>query len=480
MFDLAQAAVEAALAAGARFADARVVVSRDQRLRAQDGVLEDLSQGESAGLGVRALFGAGWGHAATPSLTSRDVRRAGEQAAAAARAAASVPGPDAVLAPEAPIVAEWESGYDEDPMGVPLDEKAALLAGVTATMKAAKADVATAGMAIWDVETWLVSSEGTRIRQRVRKCGAGMSATAVGERETQRRSHPSAFGHYGTRGYELIRSFDLAANAERIASEARELLTAPECPATTTDLILGSEQMALQIHESVGHATELDRILGWEAAYAGTSWLDLAKLGQLRFGSELMTITADATLPGALGSFGYDDEGTPAAPQDIVRDGIWTGVLSGRDSASVAGLDYGGMVRADGWARLPMVRMTNVGLLPGESSLEEMIAATDDGILMDTNRSWSIDDRRLNFQFGTQLGWEIKNGKRGRMLKNPTYGGVTPVFWNSCDAIGDAASWFEWGTPNCGKGEPIQTGRTTQAAAPARFRNVAVGVGYGR
>ena len=179
--------------------------------------------------------------------------------------------------------------------------------------------------------------------------------------------------------------------------------------------------MALQIHESVGHATELDRILGWEAAYAGTSWLDLAKLGQLRFGSDLMTINADATLPGALGSFGYDDEGTPAAPQDIVRDGIWTGVLSGRDSASVAGLSYGGMVRADGWARLPMVRMTNVGLLPGESSLAEMIAATDDGILMDTNRSWSIDDRRLNFQFGCEVGWEIRNGQRGRMLRNPTY-----------------------------------------------------------
>jgi TldD protein len=477
MFDLAQAAVEAALAAGARFADARVVVSRDQRLRAQDGVLEDLSQGESAGLGVRALFGAGWGHAATPSLTSRDVRRAGEQAAAAARAAASVPGPEAVLAPEAPIVAEWESGYDEDPMGVPLDEKAALLAGVTATMKAAKADVATAGMAIWDVETWLVSSESTRIRQRVRKCGAGMSATAVGERETQRRSHPSAFGHYGTRGYELIRSFDLAANAERIASEARELLTAPECPATTTDLILGSEQMALQIHESVGHAVELDRILGWEAAFAGTSWLDLGQLGSLRYGSDLMTITADATLPGGLGSFGYDDEGTPARPVDIVRDGVWVGVLSGRDSAARAGLSRSGAaVRADGWARMPMVRMTNVGLLPGTSSLDEIIADTADGIYMENNRSWSIDDRRLNFQFGCEVGYEIKNGRRGRLLRNPTYTGIGPQFWSSLDALAGPDEMTIWGTPNCGKGQPLQIGHTGHPAMPGRFRNVRVGV----
>ncbi len=477
MFELARAAVEAALAAGARFADARVVVSRDQRLRAQDGVLEDLSQGESAGLGVRALMGAGWGHAATASLTARDARRAGEHAAGAARAAASVPGPQAVLLPEPPVVAEWESAYDEDPMAVPLDEKASLLAGVTAAMKAAGADVATAAMACWDVETWLVSSEGTRIRQRVRKCGAGMSATAVGERETQRRSHPSAFGHYGTRGYELIRSFDLAGNAERIASEARELLTAPECPAATTDLILGSEQMALQIHESVGHAVELDRILGWEAAFAGTSWLDLGQLGSLRYGSELMTITADATLPGGLGSFGYDDEGTPARPVDIVRDGIWVGVLSGRDSAARAGLSRSGAaVRADGWARMPMVRMTNVGLLPGTCSLEEIIADTADGIYMENNRSWSIDDRRLNFQFGCEIGYEIKNGRRGRMLRNPTYTGIGPRFWSSLDALAGPDEMVIWGTPNCGKGQPLQIGHTGHPAVPGRFHGVRVGV----
>ncbi len=477
MYALAQAAVEAALAAGARFADARVVISRDQRLRAQDGVLEDLNQGESAGLGVRALIGAGWGHAATAQLSGPHVRRAGEQAAAAARAAASVPGPPAQLLPEPPVVAEWESSFDEDPMAVPLDAKATLLTEATAEMGRAGADIATATLAVWDVETWLVSSEGTRIRQRVRKCGAGMSATAIGERETQRRSHPSAFGHYGTRGYELIRSFDLVGNAERIATEARALLTAPECPATTTDLILGSEQMALQIHESVGHAVELDRILGWEAAFAGTSWLDLAQLGSLRYGSELMNVTADATIPGGLGSFGYDDEGTPARPVDIVRDGIWVGVLSGRDSAARAGLTRSGAcMRADGWARMPMVRMTNVGLLPGTSSLEEIIAATSDGIFMENNRSWSIDDRRQNFQFGCEVGYEIKNGKRGRMLRNPTYTGIGPRFWASLDALAGPDEVTVWGTPNCGKGQPLQIGHTGHPSVPGRFRGVRVGV----
>ncbi len=235
--------------------------------------------------------------------------------------------------------------------------------------------------------------------------------------------------------------------------------------------------MALQIHESVGHAVELDRILGWEAAFAGTSWLDLGQLGSLRYGSDLMTITADATLPGGLGSFGYDDEGTPARPVDIVRDGVWVGVLSGRDSAARAGLSRSGAaVRADGWARMPMVRMTNVGLLPGTSSLDEIIADTADGIYMENNRSWSIDDRRLNFQFGCEVGYEIKNGRRGRMLRNPTYTGIGPQFWASLDALAGPDETTIWGTPNCGKGQPLQIGHTGHPAMPGRFRGVRVGV----
>src|SRR5205814_595772 len=250
----------------------------------------------------------------------------------------------------------------------------------TKTMQGTGADLATATYSIWDTEKWFVSSQGSRIGQHIVECGAFMDATVVGDGETQRRSYPGVMGHFGTAGWEFVDSLDLPGNAARLADEARALLTAPVCPATTTDLILAREQMALQIHESVGHAVELDRILGWEAAFAGTSWLDLAELGSLRYGSELMTITADPTIPGALGSFGYDDEGTPAAARDIVRDGVWVGVLAGRDSASVAGLDYAGSVRSDGWARMPMVRMTNVGLRPGPHSLAEIIAATDDGV----------------------------------------------------------------------------------------------------
>jgi TldD protein len=478
MDDIAVAAIEAAINAGARYADARVMELRTEGMAARNGVVETLDREERAGVGVRALIGSSWGFFAVPDVGSAAARRAGEQAAAVARASTRVPGADIELVPEAPSLGSWKSDCREDPWSVGLAEKGDHLEAATRTMLDSGADVAEASHQIWDTRKWLVSSEGTHVDQHIVETGAAMSATAVGDQETQRRSYPGIRGQYGTRGWELVRELDLPGNAARIAEEARTLLTADACPALeSTDLILGSEQMALQIHESVGHAVELDRILGWEAAFAGTSWLELDRIGQLRFGSELMNVTADATLAGALGSFGYDDEGTPAHPVDIVRDGIWVGVLSGRDSAAFAGLERsGGAVRADGFNRIPMVRMTNVGLLPGTDSLESMIAATDDGILMDTNRSWSIDDKRLNFQFGCEIGWEIKGGKRGRLLRNPTYTGIGPRFWGAMDMVGGPDEWTFWGTPNCGKGQPQQIGHTGHPAVPARFRGIRVGV----
>jgi TldD protein len=478
-FDAAEAAVAAALAAGARYADARLVDRRHEHLTARDGDLRSVAQSTSAGLGVRALVGSSWGFAALGDPSGdADARRTGERAAAIARASASVPGPPLELVAVPPVQGSWASECLEDPFAVPLAEKGDLLTGLTATMRAAGVAVAEALSQAWDTRTAFVSSEGARIGQHVRETGAGMHCLTVGDGETQRRSYPAFRGQYGTRGWELVRELDLPAHAERIAAEAQELLTAPPCPPGETTVIIGGEQMSLQIHESVGHAIELDRILGWEAAFAGTSWLDLSRLGSLRFGSELMNITIDPTIPGALGSFGYDDEGTPAAARDAVREGIWVGVLAGRDSAAVAGLDYAGSVRADGYARLPMVRMTNVGLEPGPHTLEEMVAATDDGVLMEHNRSWSIDDKRLNFQFGCEIGWEVKRGRRGRLLRNPSYTGIGPRFWSSLDMLAGAApgEWRAWGTPNCGKGQPGQVGHTGHGAAPARFTGVRVGV----
>ncbi len=476
MFDVVTAAVEGALAAGASYADARVAATRSESMEVRNQVVEGLRQDESTGVGVRALIGSSWGFFASSELSAATARRAGERAAATARASATVPGPALTLADVPAVQAEWTSTWREHPLQVPLSEKADLLVDLTATMQAAGADLATASYQVWDTEKWFASSQGARIAQHIVECGAYMDATAIGDGETQRRSYPGVLGQYGTQGWELVRALDFPGHAAGLAEEARALLTAPVCPATTTAVILSSDQMALQIHESIGHAIELDRILGWEAAFAGTSWLDLSRLGALQYGSELLNVTADATLPGALGSFGYDDEGTPAQRVDIVRDGTWVGVLSGRDTAALAGLPAGGMVRGEGYNGLPMIRMTNVGILPGGSSLEEMVAATDDGILMGPNRSWSIDDKRLNFQFGCEIAWEIKNGVRTRILRNPTYTGIGPTFWASLDMLGGPDEWVFWGTPHCGKGQPIQVGHTGHHCVPGRFRDVRVGV----
>lgn len=477
LFEVAQRGVQAALDAGAQYADARVVWRRERSLAARNGQLESLDDQDALGVGIRALVGSSWGFAATNDLTDAVVSATGHRAMATARASARVAGTARLQLADVPVAQDhWETPVVEDPFALSVSEPVDLVTSVSATMHAAGVPLATANLRFWDTHQWFVSSQGHRISQRIVESGGGMIATAVSDTETQVRSYPQSFGHYLTGGYEVVREFDFPGHAERLASEAQALLSAPPCPADRMDLVLGSSQVALQIHESVGHATELDRILGWEAAFAGTSFLDLSQLGSLRYGSELMTITADATLPRAMGSFGYDDEGTPAQAVDIVRDGTWVGVLSGRDSAHEAGLPPGGMVRGDGFNRLPMVRMTNVGLVPGDSSLEAMIADTERGVYMETNRSWSIDDRRLNFQFGCEIGWEIVDGKLGRMVRNPTYTGITPQFWGSLDRLAGPDEWTPWGLPNCGKGQPMQTAHTGHPAVPARFRDVRVGV----
>jgi TldD protein len=244
------------------------------------------------------------------------------------------------------------------------------------------------------------------------------------------------------------------------------------------DLILDSTQVALQVHESCGHPTELDRVFGTEASFAGTSFLTTDKLGSLRYGSEHVSIDADATAPGGLGTFGYDDEGVPAQNVPLVENGVLVGYLTSRETAPQIGRRSMGSARAWNWSHIPLIRMTNINLRPGDAgSLEDLIADTREGIFMSRNKSWSIDDRRLNFQFGDQAGWLIRNGKRTQLVKNPTYTGITPKFWGSCDAVCGPEAWTLWGLPNCGKGEPMQVGHVGHGAAPARFRGVKVGVG---
>ena len=478
MRELCGEAIDAATGAGAGYADARAVTRRAQHVATKNGEVEAVAEGETEGIGVRVLVDGAWGFACDRRLSEEGARAAAERAVAFARASAGRKGRRRVeLAPIAVATGEYRTSAVRDPIEVPLSEKVDLCLRAEGAMEHDDVKITEATVRAQREHRAFQSSEGADVYQEFVECGGGIDALAIRDGKVQIRSYPSAHGGSSSQsGWEYVEGLDLPANAPRVAEEAAALLQADPCPSGVTTVVLDSEQMVLQVHESVGHPTELDRVYGTEAAYAGTSFLTPADLGSLRYGSELMNITADATLPGALGTFGYDDEGTPAQRVDIVKEGRWVGVLSGRDSAAASGVLPGGMVRSDGWSRLPMVRMTNVGILPGTSSLEEIIAATDDGIFMDTNRSWSIDDKRLNFQFGCEVGYEIKNGKRGRLLRNPTYTGITPEFWGSLDMLGGPDEWVFWGTPNCGKGQPMQYGHTGHPAVPGRFRNVRVGV----
>ena len=468
---------------GAQYADVRLVSNREQRITVRNGVVETMTADESVGLGIRALYDGAWGFASTRELTTIAADQAAGQAVQIARASARQNGPGLtaaqLLGPPVTSRGSYATPISIDPFTVSLDDKLALLLAADAEMAAVPQVSARMGNLIFiREERAFANTEGAHVNQTIHEAGGGIQATAVGNGEIQRRSYPQSFGrHQGCAGWEYITEMDLLNNARRTAEEAAELLTADPCPANvTTDLIIGGSQLALQIHESCGHAVELDRALGDEAAFAGTSFLTPDLLHNFQYGSEQVNIVADSTSATGLGTFGWDDEGLPAQSSDIIRNGRFVGYLMSRESATRLGLPSNGCMRASSWNRIPLIRMTNVSILPGEWTLEDLIADTDDGIYLETNRSWSIDDRRYNFQFGAEVGREIKNGRLGRLLRNCTYTGITPEFWRSCDAVCGPDDWRMWGTPRCGKGQPGQIGHTGHGASPARFRNVRVGV----
>ncbi|MBI4729098.1 MAG: TldD/PmbA family protein [Acidobacteria bacterium] len=476
---LVERALEVARSAGATYVDARSLAEESESINVQDSQVKGIERGVSAGIGVRVIADGAWGFAGTARPEPASVERAARFAVEIARSSRPLRRAPVRFAGETPAVASWASPVQEDPFEVPLDAKISLLVSAADRMREVGGiSIAEASIDLWRRRSFLATSEGARIEQTIVQSGAGIRAVAVGEREVQQRSYPASFrGNFACRGYEHIRAMDLAGNAARTAEEAVALLAAPECPSGETTLLLDPPQLALQIHESIGHPIELDRVLGMEAAYAGTSFLAPADRGRLRYGSEAVNVTADATIPGALGSFGYDDEGVPARRVEVISEGIFRRFISSRETAPEIGEEgSNGTMRADTWGHIPLIRMTNINLEPGDSSLERMIAETDDGILMSTNQSWSIDDHRVNFQFGCEIAWEIKRGKRGRMLRNPNYSGRTTEFWSSCDAVAGPDEWGVWGTPNCGKGQPGQTARVAHGTSPARFRGVRVGV----
>jgi TldD protein len=457
------------------YADVRVVSSREEGLTVKNGQVDSLSIGEDTGFGVRVFINGFMGFSSSNRLTPDETERVVRHAAAMARAAAMPGGKTYELAHEGPATGTYATPVTKDPFTVPTEEKIGLLLEVDEALsgeESVKLRISHLRF-IRDYKIF-ADTRGSFTEQTIYHTGAGYTAFAMGDGALQQRSYPASHGgNMCAGGWEFVEGLDLLAHAERVASEAAGLLKAPPGPEGEMDMVVGTHQMALQVHESIGHALELDRVLGYEASYAGTSFATTEKLGNFRYGSPLLNIVADTRTPGGLGTFGWDDEGTSARTEPLVKDGILVNYLSSKDTSPTIGKPSTAAARASSWSRIPIVRMVNVSMLPGDKSFEDLLAMVDDGIFVDTNRSWSIDQKRLNFQFGTEIGYRIRKGKLAEMVRNPIYSDITPKFWAKLTAMGK--DWELWGVPNCGKGEPGQTMRVGHGTNPSLFRGVRVG-----
>jgi TldD protein len=480
MRDLTDRALSTASVRGASYADVRIVRRLEESVTIKSGRVEGVSSGETEGFGIRVLVDGAWGFASSYRLENDEVDRVAAQAVRIARASATALRRPVELDDRPPAHGTYQTPLLEDPFTIALETKIGdLLEADRAAARVRGVVYTESGYGAQREWKTFAASDGSLTEQTITHVGAAVEANAIEGDDHQRRSYPDAGGGWSAGGYENIRALDLVGAAEPLAEEAVELLSAPQCPSGRFTVVLDPSQLYLQVHESCGHPTELDRVFGTEASYAGTSFLTTDKLDSgFRYGSDLIDIVADATAPGGMGTFGWDDEGVAAQAVPLVKEGIFVGYLSSRETAPRIGRRSGGAMRADGWNRIPLIRMTNVNLLPKPGmSLDEIVADTDDGLYLSSNRSWSIDDRRLNFQFATEVAREIKGGRLGQLYKNPTYTGITYEFWRSCDAVGDESSYRMLGTPNCGKGEPGQGGHVGHAVSGARFRNVQIGVG---
>jgi len=476
----ANQAAEAALARarhlGATFADVRVVQHREQQVLAEDRRIERMVDAESAGLGVRVVVNGSWGFAATADASLAGAERAAAEAVEIGKASASLrQGPPVVLAPEPVHEATFATERRTDPLDVPLARKVELLLAANEAMLAVEGvRKAHAYIQAKRERRTIASSEGTRVALDLVTTGCGLDATAVdgGDARSRKYEPPVLNG-----GWEVVEEADLRGEARRVGEEAVEKLHAPPVESGEYDLILLPSALWLNIHESVGHATELDRVLGMEESLSGGSFAGLEQLGSLRYGSALINFRVLNTRPGLLASTGFDDEGVACQDWDIVSEGILVGYTTNREVAPAMGAERSrGSCRADSWANIPILRMPNVCLLPGRerATVEEIIADTKRGILIDGDGTFSIDSRRLNFQFGGDAFWLIRDGRRAGMVRDVTYQSITPEFWGACDALADEREWQPFGTLNCGKGDPMQTAQMTQGCIPARFRRIAV------
>lgn len=461
---------------GADYADMRFSRRTHESLVVRNQLVENVSTTTDEGFSVRVLKRGSWGFASCNDLSKDNVTKTAQRAIAIAEATATLNKTRVRLATLNPVRSGFKSKYQIDPFEVPINKKLDYILWACEVLRShPNIDTALAALDFYRTYKYFVSTEATEIEQEFVESGGYVEAIAILDGEVQRRSYPMAHSDIAQKGYEYVKHLDLIGGAESVRKEAIGLLRAKECPSKVTTVILDTTQMALQIHESCGHPVELDRAFGDEVSFAGASFLTPDKLNKYRYGSKLVNIIADATCEGGVGSFGFDDEGVAAQKVRLITDGIFTGYLSSRETAYRIGIGSSGAMRAESWNALPLIRMTNINLEPGEPNLEEMIADTKDGVLLSTNKSWSIDDRRLNFQFGTEIGWEIKNGKIGDVIKNPFYTGITPHFWANCSAIANDKYWRLHGIPNCGKGEPGQAMHVGHGSSPAKFEKVQIG-----
>ena len=479
--ELAMEALTAARAAGASYADVRVGRYRRQSINTRERQVSGVSDNESYGLGVRTLVNGCWGFAATSAMTRAGAQNAARDAAVLSRAARTVQNRRVELAPVTPAQGTWITPVRRDPLEVPLEDKIALLlAANEAALKVKDVRFVNSGLALLREIKTLVTSEGTNITQTMIRVGPSFSATAVAGGDFQ--TYEEEIAPRG-QGWEYLESLDMPGNAERWASMAAEKLTAKSVEPGTWDVILEPSNLWLTIHESIGHPTELDRAIGEEANYAGTSFVAPPEkvIGQLKYGPAFMNVQADRTQEGSLSRVAWDDEGVPADQWLVIERGVFKDYQTTREQVAriqkLTGVNRShGCSFAQSWDAIQFQRMPNISLLPGDRDLglPDLIAATDRGIVIRHTGSWSIDHQRYNFQFSGQVFHEVRNGKVVGMLRDVAYQSTTPVFWNSMDMIGGQSSYWMGGAFNDGKGEPSQINSVSHGCVPARFRNVTI------
>ena len=473
MKDLASLALDTARSHGASYADIRICRIRNQYLFGRDMRIETTADTEDMGFGVRAIVNGAWGFASSYRLDREEVQRIAALAADVARASSRLLKQPVELAAEPAYQDHWQSPIQKNPFKIPMEKKIELILKINEEMlKVNGIKVATSFLNFNEIWKYFASTDGSFIEQDLFFTYPNFTAVAVGDGDSQTRTIQVPPEQ---KGYELIEAVNWVEKARQAAEEAVQKLKAKEGQAGKKDLIILPSQLCLTMHESIGHATELDRALGWEADMAGTTFVTPDKLGTLKYGSPLMNIIGDKLLPNALGTVGYDDDGVKARRFDIIKDGIFVGYQTTRELARfVKDKESHGCAYADSWSSFPLQRMPNLWLRAGDKplTLDQLISDTPDGLLFDGTGSFSIDHQRLNFQFGGDAVWEVKNGRLGDMVKNVAYQSRTTDFWGSLDAVCSQDAWQNWGVFGCGKGEPMQSARMGHGSAPARFRQV--------